>query len=130
LIPSLRLPLECLALAAVYGFVSYYAWPLSRGNHPFGSAFWSRTGGSTSFLILYVLIGMLLLHALYLALGPTGSFARVGLHLLAMALGSGVALALDIKSVGFAIYTYPFIWGAALLSALAGFAVAYFRNGA
>lgn len=127
---SLRLTLECAALAAVYGFTSFYAWPLSRGNHPFGSAFWSRTGGSSSFLILYVLIALVAIHALYMWIGPQGSYARVGWHLLAMVLGSGLAMAADSKSLGYAVYTYPFISAAAVLSALSGFAAAYFRRGA
>jgi hypothetical protein len=125
----IRLSLECLALAGLYGFVSYYAFPLSRGNLPLGPAFWSRTGGSNSLLLFALLIGMIAIYSLYLGFGPPGTFARVGLHLLAAALGSGLAFAVDFKSLGYSIYLYPFIWAAGLLSALAGVGLAYLRKG-
>jgi hypothetical protein len=121
---------ETAALCGLYAAVAYFLWPISQGVLPTRPGFWRREGGGRHLWFpILVLIALIAGYALYIAAGPIGGHARIGWHLGAMLAGGLAVAALGGYRIGNAIFLYPFLLSAALVSAGLGWMLTGMRHG-
>jgi apolipoprotein N-acyltransferase len=109
-----RLLFECGMLAAAWFFLAWLSWPLLQTGFPLG-------------LIPYGLAA--LAYPAYILMTPATGLGRHGFHLLAMAAGMGLSLALQGNHLGDGFFLYPVVAGIAAFGSVLGLVALAIRKG-